>query len=546
MKSLKILLIGLSILLLNSCSLGFLIGKNQKIAIEKDSLTTMQINKKDPEINNGKYILPRNGEPQQVVLKREGYKTRYQVITPYKLDPAGYATIGLNALIIGVPFSLFAAAIEAPTVLPFFLVSSTIGGYYGYFTTLINNKFWQYDSRISLNDSLIKIPLRDSVTKEIRLNKVAVDISPENSEDYYPTYKDYKSGKLKNKVNIKAENGIKVNDTYYSDELNNILKKNGYIDTTGLVLKSNYNQNAYLDAKVLGYKYIWIQNAGRPTDTRKTGFINVELKIKWDVLDYYKKTIYSDTIKSKSGEFVSFISSANSDYEKDALKDAMETGLYTLLNSTKFKSVMKMEKVSIIDTLKTLEIKTAKNYVSSIEQAVQSSVTIKTKDGHGSGFFVSDDGYVITNYHVISDSAKLEVIANDGTKYPAKIVRFNKEADVALIKIEKNNIIPFGLESLETVGIGKEIYVIGTPSAQDLSQTLTKGIISSVRKQANGTKVIQTDASMSPGNSGGPLINKEGKLLGIVNAKVVGMGVEGISFAIPVSEIAKSLAIKFK
>jgi len=533
-------------MLLNSCSLGFLIGKTQNIDIVKDSLTTIQINKKDPEIKNTKYVLPRNAEPQQVVLKREGYKTQYRVITPYKLDPAGYATIGLNALIIGVPFTAFAAAIEAPTLIPFFLVSTTIGGYYGYMATLLNNKFWQYDNQILLNDSFVKIVVRDSITKEIQLNKVSVDISPENSEDYYPSYQDYKNGKLKTKVNIKAENGIKIDDTYYSDELNNILKKNGYIDTTGLVLKSNYNQNAYLDAKVLGYKYIWIQNNGRPTDIRKTGFINVELKIKWDVLDFYKKPIYSDTIKSKSGEFVSYVKSANSVYEKDALKDAMETGLYSLLNSTKFRSVMKMEKVSITDTLKTFELNTGKVYVSSIEQAVQSSVTIRTPKGHGSGFFVSENGYIVTNYHVIADTAKLEVILNDGSKLKPKIVRLNKESDLALLKIEKNNIVPFKISDTESTGMGKEIYVIGTPSAEDLSQTLTKGIISSIRKQANGSKIIQTDASISRGNSGGPLIDKEGKLLGIVNAKLIGMGIEGISFAMPASEITKSLVIKLK
>ena len=546
MKSLKLILIASLVVLLNSCSLGFLIGKNQSIVIVKDSLTTIQINKKEPEIKNNKYVLPRNAEPQQVILKRDGYKTQYRVITPYKLDPAGYATIGLNALIIGVPFTAFAAVIEAPTLIPFFLVSTTIGGYYGYMATLFNNKFWQYDNQILLNDSLVKIAVRDSISKEIQLNKVAVDISPENSEDYYPSYQDYKSGKLKTKVNIKAENGIKIDDTYYSDELNNLLKKNGYIDTTGLVLKSNYNQNAYLDAKVLGYKYIWIQNNGRPTDIRKTGFINVELKIKWDVLDFYKKPIYSDTIKSKSGEFVSFVKTANSAYEKEALKDAMETGLYSLLNSAKFKSLMKMEKVGVADTLKTFQLNAGKVYVSSIEQAVQSSVTIRTPKGHGSGFFVSENGYIVTNYHVIADTAKLEVILNDGSKLIPKIIRFNKESDLALLKIEKNNIVPFNISDTESAGMGKEIYVIGTPSAEDLSQTLTKGIISSIRKQANGSKIIQTDASVSRGSSGGPLIDKEGKLLGIVNAKLIGMGIEGISFAMPANEITKSLAIKLK
>jgi len=311
-------------------------------------------------------------------------------------------------------------------------------------------------------------------------------------------------------------------------------------------LNTNYNQNAYLDATIIGYKWLYIPNSANPTDERKTGFINVELDVKWDVLDFYKKTIYSDTIKAKSGEFISYVTSANSNYSKDALKDAMETSLYTFMNKEKFLNTMMLPKPTMVNTLQSMEINTTNSYVSNIEQAVQSTVTVRTPKGHGSGFFISGDGYIVTNYHVISDTTKLEIILNDGSRVTPKIIRFNKETDLALLKIEKNNIVPFKLLDTENSGMGKEIYVIGTPSSEDLSQTLTKGIISSIRKQANGSKIIQTDASISRGNSGGPLIDKEGNLLGIVNAKLIGMGIEGISFAIPETEIVKSLAIKLK
>lgn len=546
LKSIQFLLLFAIVFMFTGCSLGFLIEKNQKVTIEKDSLATIKINKKDPEIKDNKYILPRNGEPQQIIITRDGFKTQYGVCTPYKLSGEGIGTIAINAALIGVPFTAFSAGIE-PIMAPWFaLVSGSIGGYFGYMLTLFSPKFWEYDRTIYMNGNMMRIPLKDSLSKEIRLNKVAIDLTPESSQDYVLNYKDYKKGKTKNNVNVKAVNGLKIDDTYFSDELNTILKKNGFIDTTGLVLRSNYNQNDYLDATIVGYKWIYVPNSGRATDTRKTGFINVELNIKWDILDFYKKTIYTDTIKSKSGEFVSYVSDANSTYSKDALKDAMETSLYTLMNKEKFRSVLKLSKTSIVDTLQSMELQTAKNYVSSIEQAVQSSVTIRTPKGHGSGFFVSENGYIVTNYHVIADTAKLEVILNDGSKFIPKIIRFNKESDLALLKIEKNNIVPFNISNTESAGMGKEIYVIGTPSAEDLSQTLTKGIISSIRKQANGSKIIQTDASISRGNSGGPLIDKEGKLLGIVNAKLIGMGIEGISFAMPASDITKSLAIKIK
>jgi hypothetical protein len=546
LKSIKYLFCITLLLQLNSCSLGFLINKNQKVTVVKDSLVTVKINKKDPEIKNCKYILPRNGEPQQVILTREGYKTQYIVLTPHKFSNEGIGTVAINAAFIGIPFTTFTSLISPTGFLAFGLVSSSLGAYYGYLVTCFNPKFWRYDKVINLNDKMINIPVRDSVSQEIKLNKVAIDLTPEKSKEYILKYNDYKKGKLIKSTNIKAENGIKLDDTNFTEELNTLLEKNNFIDTTGFVLNSNYNQNAYLNATIIGYKYLWIPNSGRAIDDRKTGFINIELDIKWDVLDFYKKTIYSDTIKSKSGEFVSYVSNANSNYYRAAIMDAMETSMYTLMNKEKFRNITRLTKSGIIDTLQSLEIKNPKDFVSTIEQAVQSSVTIKTSKGHASGFFISKNGYLITNYHVISDTSKLEIILNDGSKFIPKIVRFNKESDIALLKIEKDNIVPFKLTDIEQAGIGKEIYVIGTPSAEDLSQTLTKGIISSVRKQANGSKIIQTDASISRGNSGGPLIDKEGRLLGIINTKLIGFGIEGISFAIPANEIVKYLGITLK
>ncbi|GEM_PF-876534 len=547
MKLTRLFLFVLLIFLLNSCSFGFFMSKNQEVTINKDSLNTIQINKKTPEMKNNKYILPRNGMPQQLEIKRDGYKKEYKVLVPYKLSAEGFATIAVNAAVAGTATALSVTEIGTLGVVCLSTVSSMIGGVWGSMFLAIDPKLWNYDSSINIKDKLIKIPLRDSLTKEIKFNKVSFDVSPENSEDYNVTYSDYKKGKFKTKVNTKTENGIKIDASYFADELNKILQNNRFIDTTGLVLKSNFNQNAYLNATIFAYKFFWVANTLNNTaDRTKTGFINLEVKVKWDLLDYYKKSIYSDTIKSKSGEFISFIEAANSSYEKDAIKDALEAGLYSFMNTDKFQNIMKLPKVSRTDTLKQLEIKTSKSFVSSIELAVEASVTIKTKEGHGSGFLISEDGYIITNYHVISDSAKLEVIMHDGTKVPARIIRFNKEADLALLKIDKNNLVPFLIPQEKSSLIGREIYVIGTPSAQDLSQTLTKGIISSIRKQANGSTLIQTDASMSPGNSGGPVIDKDGKLVGVVNAKIVGTGVEGISFAIHAADITKNLSLKLK
>jgi len=185
-------------------------------------------------------------------------------------------------------------------------------------------------------------------------------------------------------------------------------------------------------------------------------------------------------------------------------------------------------------------------YVSTLDEAIKATATIKTKNGHGSGFIASENGYLITNYHVVADSTKLEVILNDGSIHKAQVLQVNKDIDLAILKIEKTGLMPFMLQDTPSFSLGKEVYVIGTPSAEDLSQTLSKGIISSIRKQADGSKLIQTDASVNSGSSGGPLVDKSGSLLGVVNSKLVGLGVEGISFAIPASMIMPTLKLVYK
>jgi S1-C subfamily serine protease len=559
----KITLFSLILLLLNSCSLAYFVSKDQKVTILKDPKATVLIEKKEPLMNKNKdkYVLHCDGNAKQVTIKKDGYKTINKVFVPYNLSPAAYGTIAINAAAAGITLYTFIKNSEsgAPPML-FGALGTVIGGVWGTGVAAFSPEFLRFDRTIHLDkDSLLPIPTRDSLMKEIKLNKVGVDIKPENMEEFYPTYSEYLKGKYTKKFKVKGIDATKIEDTYFSDELNTLLKKSGFVDTSRLVLKSSYNQNTFLDATIIGLKNTEVINSSISTNTGSTMFSTVDLKIKWDVLDYYKNVVYSDTINSKSGEFLSSytvtttagstITSTTvgkSSYLEDAIRDAIETGLYTLMNKSKFKSFLKLDKVINQDTLAVMELKKASSNVSSIEQAVQASVTVKTKNGHGSGFFISEDGFIVTNYHVVSDSAKLEVIMNDGVKYPAKIIRVNKTSDLALLKIEKNGIVPFDFSGKSQPAMGNEIYVIGTPSAEDLSQTLSKGIISSIRKQTNGSKIIQTDASISLGNSGGPLIEKGGNLLGIVNAKLVGMGVEGISFAIPANEIAKCLSIKSK
>lgn len=169
------------------------------------------------------------------------------------------------------------------------------------------------------------------------------------------------------------------------------------------------------------------------------------------------------------------------------------------------------------------------------------------REGAGSGSIVDESGHILTNYHVIRDSRKLEVTLSDGSKWPAEFVGSDPDNDLAVIKVdapkEKLTVIPVGSSS--ELQIGQKVLAIGNPFG--LGQTLTTGIISSlgrsIRSEA-GTMiedVIQTDAAINPGNSGGPLLDSKGQIIGINSAIISPTGASvGIGFAIPVN-VAKRI-----
>ncbi|EJT6163584.1 trypsin-like peptidase domain-containing protein [Clostridium perfringens] len=174
---------------------------------------------------------------------------------------------------------------------------------------------------------------------------------------------------------------------------------------------------------------------------------------------------------------------------------------------------------------------------------------VKEQEGLGSGFIINEDGYVVTNYHVINGAQEVKVIFSDGKEVNAKVVNYDAERDIAVIKITDDVKMP-GIAQLgdsSTVKAGEEVIAIGNPLGKEFSSTVTKGIVSSPNrkmKTENGNVLdyIQTDAAINPGNSGGPLINSKGEVIGINTAKKVGEDIEGIGFAIPINEVKTRLS----
>ncbi len=156
--------------------------------------------------------------------------------------------------------------------------------------------------------------------------------------------------------------------------------------------------------------------------------------------------------------------------------------------------------------------------------------------GVGSGFFISDDGYILTNNHVVVDATDIYVTLTDGREFKAKVIGTDERTDVALIKIEAKDMTPLVIGDPKKLKKGQWVLAIGSPFGLD--STVTSGIVSAIgRDTGEYLPFIQTDVAVNPGNSGGPLINLQGEVVGI-NSQIISRsgGFMGISLAIPIDE----------
>ncbi len=163
----------------------------------------------------------------------------------------------------------------------------------------------------------------------------------------------------------------------------------------------------------------------------------------------------------------------------------------------------------------------------------------------GSGFVVTADGYIVTNYHVIEAAYqrnyKVSVMFYDGTTYDATIVGVEESNDIAVLKIDATGLTPVVVGDSESIQVGEEVYAIGNPLGE-LAFTMTTGHVSALDRSittsesTSAINMFQFDAAVNSGNSGGPLYDSEGKVIGVVTAKYSSTGVEGLSFAIPIND----------
>lgn len=196
----------------------------------------------------------------------------------------------------------------------------------------------------------------------------------------------------------------------------------------------------------------------------------------------------------------------------------------------------------------------AEIYAANVNSAVSINVTgtngtnffgqpVKTASA-GSGFVLTKDGYIVTNYHVVKDADTVKVTMYNGDEYEAKYIGGDEDYDIAVIKVEASDLQPVTLGDSDKLNVGEHVLAIGNPLGE-LTFSMSGGMVSSVNRAINvsGTpfNMIQTDASINPGNSGGPMFNEYGEVVGIVSAKYSssssGSSVEGLGFAIPINDV---------
>jgi serine protease Do len=168
---------------------------------------------------------------------------------------------------------------------------------------------------------------------------------------------------------------------------------------------------------------------------------------------------------------------------------------------------------------------------------------VKVDQGVGSGVIFKSDGYIVTNNHVINGAKEIIVSLSDGRSFTGKLIGADASTDIAVVKIDATDLPAASFGNSDDIMVGEPAIAIGNPMGLEFQGSVTSGVISALNRTLDigerKVKLLQTDAAISPGNSGGALVNADGMVIGINSAKVAAAGVEGMGFAIPINAVSK-------
>ena len=471
-------------------------GISAKVRMQKVTITTaseneIYINGEKATPENGKYLLPKTQKTHIITAKREGY---------------------LDATVCAVPY-------------------------------LANG--YTYPSSYEVGLQMLKLPNKLDDAKNLRIDAVAIDLKNKNNKiRVFSDYNKYlrKSDKIEAEERNEEED-IEYENSIFSYRLNEFLKGVGFIDTTDKVLQNGYLNNLITNVKITDYTY---NRAPAHAYFDYGGMLYTEIKAEWTVTDIYDEEIFTYETTTYSDKNGYENRKSISDVVQESITNALTKGLLEFMQTPEVTKALKDKSLAEKEANFTpINLNLGSSQVASLADAVKSSVTIKSDDSHGSGFIVSSEGHIVTNYHVIALAENIKIVMNDKTEYDVEVIRVSKIHDLVLLKIEKPDAVPFKISESKEIEIASDIFAVGSPRAEDLSQSVSKGIISGKRQTDQGFYLMQIDASVNSGNSGGAIVSQEGLVLGVVSSKLFGFGIEGIGFGIPAYEILDRLKLKY-
>jgi S1-C subfamily serine protease len=292
---------------------------------------------------------------------------------------------------------------------------------------------------------------------------------------------------------------------------------------------------------------------GESTYIRHGSMKKFDLKLEWYFNDRFNHAIDSmEVIASSQWMYAGYDAMSGSSYslsgDYTAMYTLMEDALIRLIHNPEFEERIRNVK-NKLDTeyanQPDITIHGPIKQIRSLKEAIEAQVTVMVDDYHGSGSVISPDGHILTSYKIIQDADSIDVMLMNGSTFRAEVLRKDALSNVALLKIDTTGLQAFQAMEQKPLKLGSDLFAIGTPADKILSQTITRGIVSGSRFE-NDIHFIQTDARLSAGDNGCPLVTSDGALAGIVNEKIIDHGVEGLSFAVPIATAFQRLKIRFQ
>ncbi len=316
--------------------------------------------------------------------------------------------------------------------------------------------------------------------------------------------------------------------------------------------QNSRNTRFLVGAELVGMKMIMEEE--KQSIVSKGGEVSVTLTvdIKWKVYDKVRRRQvheYENSVDHKARNFRrTYDFSMLNAFQKSLADFIAEGTLASLVRNSGQNADLNQSAAE--DSANSFKIESIKNpdfesIGSLIKHTRASCVTVMSDHGHGSGVVIDESGLMLTAYHVIDNSREIKIQLNTGLILNGNLLTFDKESDIALIKIEGAGFKPLPISLSSSTDLGDDILTIGTPIDPELGQSIAKGILSGKRLH-NSIAYLQFDMAVSPGNSGGPILNQKGEVIGLVQRKIVGESVEGIGFGIPINEVVKTLRIEIE